>query len=468
MHEIVIVGLGSERLDLTLRAQRILKSASTLILRTERCDCALWLREEGVLFKTLDACYDQAEDFDQLYRLLTEAVLTASEEDDVVYGVPDLRDASVSAILQAQPQGVRLIPGVPVDGALTARAEGAYTALAAADWEGYQPNADQGVLIRELDSRELASEVKLRLMERFPAETPICVLSSVGETSCELCDLDRLESYDHRTAAWIPAQTDLIALERYGFDQLNRIVRQLRAPGGCPWDIKQTHESLRINVVEEAYEVVDAIDRGDLDALYDELGDLLLQVALHAEIARQHGEFEVDDATTAICRKMIARHPHIFADAHAETSEDVLRLWEDVKRKEKQIDTRAQAMRAITRGMPALMRAEKVQKRAADVGFDWDGPQSALHKVYEEADEVKRALEGEGNVAEELGDLLFACVNVARLSKVQGELAISAASEKFVTRFEAMEQAILADGRHLEEMTLAQMDAYWERVKADE
>jgi tetrapyrrole methylase family protein/MazG family protein len=172
-------------------------------------------------------------------------------------------------------------------------------------------------------------------------------------------------------------------------------------------DRKQTHESLATNAVEETYEVVDAIERGDAAALYDELGDLLLQVALHAEIAREHGEFTPDDVTSAICLKLIARHPHVFGDASASTSEDVLALWEQVKKKEKNLTTQAEAMRAVTRGLPQLMRAEKVQKKAAAVGFDWKDAAAALPKVAEETDEVRAALESGEGVAEEVGDLLF-------------------------------------------------------------
>ena len=469
MNSIAIVGLGLEREDLTARADALLRGAERILLRTEHCGAAAFLRAEGIAYEALDALYDEAEDFDGLNRLLTERVLAAAGEGDVLYGVLDLRDQSVAALVERCAENVRLVPGVAVDGALTAFAKGAYTALAASDWPDYQPDSDQGTLLREIDSRELAAEVKLRLMERYPAEETIYVLGPDGALQRRaLLELDRLDVYGHRLAAFIPAQTELTSLERYGFDQLNRIIRRLRAPDGCPWDIKQTHESLRTNVVEEAYEVVDAIDRGDVDALYDELGDLLLQVSLHAEIARQHGEFAVDDVTTAISRKMISRHPHIFSSAVAETADEVLLLWEDVKRQEKHQQTRAEAMRSVTAALPALMRAEKVQKRAADVGFDWDDAREALDKVREEADEVTSALSSGAGLEEELGDLLFACVNVCRLAKVQPELALSGAVQKFTGRFEAMERKILAAGRRLEEMTLPQMDVYWDQVKAEE
>ncbi len=460
-----IVGLGLDAQDLTDRAKTLLSGPARVLLRTARCGAAGWMDERGLPYSNLDALYDQADDFDDLQDRIAAEIERLSEEGELVYGVLDLRDESVRRLAVGHPALTCLVPGVPVDGALTAYAAGPADCAAACDCSLWQPSSDQAALIREMDSRELASEVKLRLMERYPEETKVLVSDGAGIHEIPLCDLDRLQKYDHRTSVLAPAATELTGLTRFGYDQLNAIVRKLRAPDGCPWDIKQTHVSLRTNVVEEAYEVVDAIDRGDSAALYDELGDLLLQVALHAEIAREHGEFSSDDVTSAICLKLITRHPHVFGDASAATPDEVLVLWEQVKKQEKKLNTQAEAMRAVTRGLPALMRAEKVQKKAAGVGFDWSNAAEALPKVIEEAGEVLEALKTGQGVEEELGDLLFAAVNVARLAKIQPELALGAATEKFVGRFEATERLILDDGKRMEDMSLAEMDVYWDRVK---
>jgi tetrapyrrole methylase family protein / MazG family protein len=465
LHPITIVGLGLTAGDLTDRIKTYLSGPARVLLRTARCGAALWMDGCGMKYTGLDELYDQAADFDVLQDMIVLEVERLAAEGELVYGVLDLRDRSVMWLAEKYPEKIRLVPGVPVDGALTAYAAGPADFVAACDATSLQPSSDQAVLIREIDSRELASEVKLRLMERYPEEARVLVLSGGTIKEILLCELDRLPIYDHRTSALVPAASELTGLTRFGYDQLNAIMRRLRAPDGCPWDRKQTHESLRTNVVEEAYEVVDAIDRGDMAALYDELGDLLLQVALHAEIAREHGEFNSDDVTSAICLKLISRHPHVFGEATASTPDEVLVLWEQVKKKEKQLNTQAEAMRAVTRGLPALMRAEKVQKKAANVGFDWPNAQEALPKVLEEAGEVLEALKTGHGVEEELGDLLFAAVNVARLAKVQPELALGGATEKFVRRFEATERLILADGKRMEDMTLPEMDAYWDRVK---
>ena len=208
---------------------------------------------------------------------------------------------------------------------------------------------------------------------------------------------------------------------RDAFDALTETIWRLRQPDGCPWDREQTHASMKADLIEEAYEVLDAIDGDDPDRLADELGDLLLHVAMHACIGEEHGEFSAQDVLTCICSKMIRRHPHVFAQAQAETSEDVLRNWEAIKKDEKSLRTQTEVMRDVPRTFPALMRAAKVQKKARDVGFDWDEAREALEKVREEADEVEEVLQDPEKLAGELGDLLFAAVNVCRMKKVPPE-----------------------------------------------
>ena len=200
----------------------------------------------------------------------------------------------------------------------------------------------------------------------------------------------------------------------------------------------------------------------------DELGDVLLQVAFQASIGAQYGTFELSDITTAICKKMIHRHRHIFGSDHCETAQDVVDNWEKIKKEERGFKTQSEVLQGVTRGLAPLMRAGKVQKKARDVGFDWDDPLEALQKVHEEADEVANAIQEKdaAHLEEEIGDLLFSCVNVSRLCGVEAETALQRATEKFVNRFTAMENAILRDGKCLKDLTLSEMDVYWNRVKA--
>lgn len=468
MSRIIVIGCGFRREQLTLEAVEAIEGADKVLLRTGRCGLRDHLVEKGVAFETLDALYERAEDFDELIRLTTQAVLDASRGGSVAYAVFDVRDVSVQALLKTGAD-VRVIAGPPAEEGLWAFAEGATDCWAASEWETWTLHADRNALIREVDTRELAAEVKLKLMDCYPEESEIYVRAGDGGVEkTSLVELDRLPAYDHRLSVLVPAQRELTKLERYGFDELNRVIHILRSPGGCPWDRKQTHETLRTNLVEEAYEAVDAIDREDMDALYDELGDVLLQIVLHAEIAREHGDFTIGDVTTAITHKMIFRHQHVFGSAKADTADEVLDLWQKVKKAERHQQTQAEVLRSVTRSLPALMRAEKVQKRAADVGFDWENARAAFYKISEEAEELSRAVEDGGGVEEEAGDLLFAVVNVLRLLKLDPEIALNRATDKFTARFAEMERLILADGKSLAEMTLADMDAYWDRVKLSE
>ena len=281
--------------------------------------------------------------------------------------------------------------------------------------------------------------------------------------------LDHAENaalYGAATVIIVPP-CELTRRSRHGLEALMEVMHRLRAPGGCPWDAEQTHSSLRSSLIEESYEVLDAIDREDMTALEEELGDLLLQVVFHAVIEEERSEFTMRDVVTGIVNKLIYRHPHVFGDVSVGSSDEVLTNWENLKQKEKHQSTVADAMRAVPASFPALMRSYKVQKKAAHVGFDWPNALEALPKVLEEAGEVREAIEsGESaHISEEIGDLLFACVNTARLLKVDPELALGEATEKFMRRFIAMEALILSDGRHFEGMTLDEMDLYWEKVK---
>ena len=255
--------------------------------------------------------------------------------------------------------------------------------------------------------------------------------------------------------------------EKYDIADLVQIIRLLRGEGGCPWDMQQTHQSIRNNVIEEAYEVADAIDTNDKAALCEELGDLLMQVVFHARMAEETGEFNLDQVADGVCQKLVHRHPHVFGTVKADTVGQVLDNWDAIKMEEKNQQTYTDTLLSVPRAFPGIMRAAKVQKRAAKVGFDWADSQGAWDKLKEEIDEV-RAAEQSGNaeaVAEEVGDLLFSVVNVTRFLKVDGEEAISKATDKFISRFDKMEQLAVSKGLNLKDLSLEQMDALWDEIK---
>lgn len=252
---------------------------------------------------------------------------------------------------------------------------------------------------------------------------------------------------------------------KYSFDDLVEIMEKLRRPGGCPWDAQQTHESIKKCMIEETYEVIEALDNGDMTKVYDELGDLLLQVVFHAQIAKDNGDFDIDDVTNAICTKLIRRHPHVFGDEKLATAEDVLNKWDDIKKHEKGEKSTTETLKSVAVSLPALMRAQKVQEKAAKVGFDWDDVRGAIDKVREETKELEEAIENDTNKEEELGDLLFSAVNVSRFIGVNSEEALYKTINKFVARFSHVERMANEQGRALFEMSLEEMDMLWEKSK---
>lgn len=251
----------------------------------------------------------------------------------------------------------------------------------------------------------------------------------------------------------------------YGVKDLEEIVAILRAPGGCPWDAEQTHESVRREFLEETYEVVEAIDEGDSDHLKEELGDVLLQVVFHAQMEREAGRFDLEAVADGICKKLIYRHPHVFGQVEVSGTDQVLENWDQLKRKEKGQNSHTDALNSVARSLPALWRAEKVQKKARKAGFDWDEASGPMDKLYEELDELKTAMEEQSNIEEELGDLLFAAVNLSRFVKVDCEKALTAATDKFIRRFAKVEELARGQERAMESMTLAELDKLWEEAK---
>jgi len=255
--------------------------------------------------------------------------------------------------------------------------------------------------------------------------------------------------------------------DRYEFSDLVDIMKILRSENGCPWDREQTHESLKKYLIEETYEVLEVIDLKDKDRLCEELGDLLLQIIFHAQIAAEDGKFDINDVITGICRKMIQRHTHVFGDAKAENADEVLVNWEAIKKKEKGQKSQTEVLRSVPANLPALMRSYKVQQKAAQVGFDWDNIDDVIAKVHEEIKELEDVYKSKNveRIMDEMGDVFFALVNLARFLKVQPELALTGTINKFIKRFEYIEQESEKMGKRLENMKLPEMDELWNKAK---
>lgn len=255
--------------------------------------------------------------------------------------------------------------------------------------------------------------------------------------------------------------------EKYNINDLEKIVELLRCPEGCPWDKEQTHDSIRNDFIEEVHEVADAIDNQDCDALKEELGDVLLQVVFHAQIEKEQNNFNMDDVANDICKKLILRHPHVFGEVKADTSEKVLDNWDKIKMQEKGQQSYTDTLNAVPKAFPALMRAAKVQKRAAKANFDWQDVYEPLLKLGEEIAELEEAIENgcPSHIFEEFGDLLFSAVNVSRFLKIDSEQALSYATQKFIDRFEKVENVCKERGIDMKESTLEELDEIWDEIK---
>ena len=252
--------------------------------------------------------------------------------------------------------------------------------------------------------------------------------------------------------------------KKYDINDLLKIMEILRSPNGCPWDKVQTHESIKKSMIEESYEAIDALDSGDDKAFANELGDVLLQVVFHSQIAKERGAFDFSDVINEICTKLVTRHTHVFGEEHAGNEEEALTNWEKNKKKEKGLENYTAMLNDVPHYYPALMRAEKVQKKAKGVGFDWQEISDVYDKVYEEIDELKAAKNAE-DIEEEYGDFLFAAVNLGRFLNVTPEIALAKASDKFIKRFAKMEEEAVKENKDLADMSLEEMDKLWDKIK---
>ena len=256
----------------------------------------------------------------------------------------------------------------------------------------------------------------------------------------------------------------------YDIHDLQEIVKLLRSPGGCPWDKEQNHTSIRNDFLEEAYEAVEAIDLLDMSMLREELGDVLLQVVFHATLAEEEKAFDFNAVCDEICKKLIVRHPHVFGDVKAEDTETVLNNWDAIKKETKHQETYADTLNAVAKSLPALSRAQKVGKRASKAGMDFHNAQDAFACVQAEHDELQSAMDSQNpeQIKEELGDLLFSCVNTARKLGIDAEQALSESTEKFIRRFTETEQLVIKDGKNMPDLPVEILDTYWNQAKANQ
>ena len=479
-----IMGLGPGAYEaLTIGALKELKNNKNIYFRTEKHPTVDFLKDEGIKFESYDHAYEKYDSFDDVYKYIAEDLITKIKDDeDLIYAVPGhplVAEKSVVNLIELCKENniqYEVLPAVSfVDAMMEALQvdpiEGVKI-IDAFDMKNQILDKRVGTIITQVYNNFIASEVKLRLLEGYEDDTEIIFVRAAGVEGLEsirkipLYELDWQEDIDYLTSIYIPKDLG----NKKDFQDLLDIIETLRNPGGCPWDREQTHESLKSALLEECYEVIDAIENEDEDALIEELGDVLLQVVFHASIGKEDGYFDIMDVIGGISNKMINRHPHVFGNEEANTSEQVLVNWDEIKKEEKGIKTLTEEMQNIAKSLPATTRAYKIQKKAKKVGFDWDDVNCAMDKVKEELNEIKEVYncEDKSIIEGEVGDLLFACINVARFLEVDGELALDKTIKKFIKRFSYIENEAIKNNKNLKDMTLEEMDKLWEEAKTSE
>lgn len=476
MAAITIIGLGpGEVRYLTLEAWEKLTQVQEVWLRTRFHPVVARLPSHLTLY-SFDDLYEQATDFNEVYEGIVGRVLELSERPQgVVYAVPGhprVGEATVGMILErAARQGipVELIEGLSfIEPTLTALGIDALTGLQVYDAielaVRYHPpfNPDWPALIAQLYSRTLAADVKIVLMNQYPDDHLVTLVYAAGSAEQKveqlpLYELDRRDDMGHLTVLFVPPLPAVSSFE--GFQDT---VAHLRAPDGCPWDREQTHESLRGTLLEEAYEVVSAIDAGDLHGLREELGDLLLQVVLHAQIASEEGEFQMADVIRGIDAKLKHRHPHVWGGRSVRGTDEVLQHWEELKQAEKGVER--SVLDGVPATLPALLQADLYSRRAARVGFDWIALGGVVEKVQEEMAELESAV-GPEQQEVELGDLLFAVVNWARWLGIDPEVALRKANQRFAQRFQVMEKLARERSLDLPALSIERQEELWREAK---
>lgn len=480
MNQLTIVGLGPGSKDyLTLEALDCITEAELVYVRTMKHPVMSYLQEKGGQFEGYDHFYEEGQKFEEVYQGIADDVMKKLEISDVIYAVPGnpfVAESTVEILIDSVDEAqLRIIHGASFIDAIvtTLRLDPVYglKIMDGLTIDDMVPDVSSDALIIQVYDQQIASNIKLKLMTYYDDDQEVIIVRGAGIAGEEvimrvpLFELDRVDCLDHLTSVYIEA-VHPEDRTKFFLQDLEAVMTVLRSPDGCPWDREQSHESLKRYLIEEAYEVIEAIDDGDLWALEEELGDLLLQVVFHAEIARENGYFNIIDVITGIYEKMVRRHPHVFSDTDVEDSDEVLDNWEQIKAEEKETTTVAESIDKIAKSFPPILRAEKVMKKMAKAGFDYEDAQGAFDKIEEELEELKSDLINNPESAhEEFGDVLFAIIDLGRLLKIDPSVALNQTINKVIKRFAYLESQLLAEGKVLKEVSLEKMNEIWQKSK---
>ncbi|MGA9225278.1 MAG: nucleoside triphosphate pyrophosphohydrolase [Mesobacillus sp.] len=481
-NKISIIGLGAGDLDqLPLGVYKRLKQDKNLFLRTKEHPVVAELEQEGLQFQSFDSIYEKHDQFADVYEEITETLLAEAKKEPVTYAVPGhplIAERTVQLLLERGPERNTEIE----IGGGQSFLDAMFQALEIDPIEGFQlldgtELSKESLLLKshtiigQVYDSFVASEVKLTLMEKLPDEYEVYIVTAAGSKDevirkVPLYELDREMELSNLTSVYVPPAEEEQILYK-DFSKLRGIISILRGPNGCPWDKKQTHQSLKKYLIEESYELIEAIDNEDIDHMIEELGDVLLQVMLHAQIGEDEGYFTIDDVIEGVSAKMVRRHPHVFGDKTAENEEEVMKNWQEIKEQEKGGAVKS-LLEGAGKGLPNLLKAYELQKEAAKVGFDWKTAAPILDKVKEEIDELSAEITEKGKLEDiqlEYGDLLFALVNFARHYDMNPEEALFKANQKFMRRFAYIEQRAAENGKSVDSYSLEELDSFWNEAK---
>ena len=476
-----VIGLGSSNYkELTLGAVELLQSGLPIYLRTVWHPSVSWLEKQGIQFKSFDALYEETNAFEDLYAKIADLLIDeVTQHQEIIYAVPGhpLLAERVSEILLSKSTTdlfeAKVYSSVSALDSITAcLGIDPSAGLVIQDALAYKPYAGElPQLVLQVYNRRIASDLKLTLMDSYPDEAVCTVIKAAGLPEQEriekvfLHELDHLDWFDHLCSVFIEGKSKLTA-SSYPLDSLVAIMEQLRGVDGCPWDQEQDHLSLRRYCLEEACEVIAAIDKGDTKEIVDELGDLLLQIAFHACIGAEEGEFDISDVIEAICAKMIRRHPHVFSDVKVADSAEVLQNWEQIKLQEKGSESTS-LLKGVGSGLPGLMRSAKIQKKSGAFGLPQvPSEESGALLITKMQKFMQFGFVDDPEQSEiEFGDLLFELVNWSRNLEIDPELAIMRSCDKFLRYFLQMEKESARQAKNLNSMTLSEIETLWELIK---
>lgn len=458
---ITVVGMGTKRGDLTLDGLSAIKSADVVVVKSALTHMAKTVEEIRTDVIYCDDVYESAENFDELNSRIEQRL--CAQKGNVVFCV--VGEGSDDSTVQAMTCPFKVIAGVGIES----------QAFVGAVSEGVRIfNAQSFVLesdviavptaVKCIDDKYLASEVQLNLTKAFDSDTPAVYFDGKKAKVITIADLTK-QKFCYMSCLYV-CPKPFTSRSTFGYYDAVKVMRILRAPNGCPWDREQTHESITNNAIEEAYELVHAIQTKNVENMIEELGDMLMQVLFHQEIAHDDGEFEEPDVATALCRKLIERHPHVFGDVVARDAEESLKNWNAVKQKQHAIKNTAENLLDVPRGMSGLIRTEKIQGRASKGGYEFENITQCAEKVTEELGEFLAEYNaGSDKIKMEAGDLLFAVVNVLRMAHVEPETALLLSTDKFVGRVCRCEKILAERGQNLKELSMAEFDEIWAEAK---